>query len=333
MQISELRDELSAGLRSFLWGQWSQLGVMAQSDRHDGWATDPEALILTTLEAGRDEPRLFDELLDWLQGNERLVSVQRLRNLSADAADRALLEGTLAWLAQSRPKVRAGRVASRGDVGVAEPEPLFTAAITPFGEPDPAFLRAGLLRDRVQSRGHSRHPDLSQPIAFAFRLRQMLGTSARAEVVRALLTTEAPRLPAQVIAASAGYTKRNVHEALTALGAARVIDTVTLGNERRYGIDKGRWATLLDIEPDRLPLHRDWPQHFEALRTINRWLRDPGRLDESDYRRASDARVLMDRVAPMLRYAGVPTSEGGIGTEYWNGFRETALNAVSALGL
>lgn len=49
--------------------------------------------------------------------------------------------------------------------------------------------------------------------------------------------------------------------------------------------------------------------------------------------RASDARVLMDRVGSLLRYAGVPTSEAGTGAEYWAGFVETALNAASALVL
>ena len=37
-----------------------------------------------------------DEVLDWLALNERLMSVQRLRNLCRDDADRTLAEAALA---------------------------------------------------------------------------------------------------------------------------------------------------------------------------------------------------------------------------------------------
>src|SRR4051812_27544697 len=146
---------------------------------------DPEALILLTLEAGRDEPRLFDELLDWMLVNERMVSVQRLRNLSADDADRALVDAALGWLAALRPRARLARPAAAERRPGADAEPLFRSGLPSPSQPDPAFLRAGFLRAPVQPRRHSRTPDLASPIAFAFRLRQVLGMSARAEVARA----------------------------------------------------------------------------------------------------------------------------------------------------
>src|SRR5664279_1674004 len=98
MQISELRERFQGRLASFCWDEWAQLGVQAPAARKDPWATDPEALILLTLEVGREEPRLIDELLDWLAVNERLISVQRLRNLSTGEEDRALVEATIGWL-------------------------------------------------------------------------------------------------------------------------------------------------------------------------------------------------------------------------------------------
>jgi hypothetical protein len=65
----------------------------------DRSAQDPEALLLFTFEVARDDPRLFGEVLDWLALNERLVSVQRLRNLCRDDADagggRALMGSAL----------------------------------------------------------------------------------------------------------------------------------------------------------------------------------------------------------------------------------------------
>ena len=57
---------------------------------------------------------------------------------------------------------------------------------------------------------------------FAFRLRQLLGVGARAEAARFLLTVRAPSVTAQVVTESAGYAKRNIHEALAALHWAGV---------------------------------------------------------------------------------------------------------------
>lgn len=80
MQIWELRDEFRARLLTFSWDQWTQMGVSGRSDRSDRWATDPEGLLVFSLVVGRHEPRLFDEILDWMTLNLRLISIQRLHN-------------------------------------------------------------------------------------------------------------------------------------------------------------------------------------------------------------------------------------------------------------
>ena len=88
MQISDLRRTARDRLVDFAWDEWAQMGVSASARRVDRSAQDPEALLLFTFEVAREDPRLFGEVLDWLALNERLVSVQRLRNLCrADAYD------------------------------------------------------------------------------------------------------------------------------------------------------------------------------------------------------------------------------------------------------
>ncbi len=66
------------------------------------WAQDPEALIVFTLEVTRDEPRLFDELLDWMLHNEPRLSVRRLRAMCLDESDRRLTDAAIRWLARHR---------------------------------------------------------------------------------------------------------------------------------------------------------------------------------------------------------------------------------------
>src|ERR1700760_1988169 len=108
MSISQLRDDFQKGLVDFLWDEWGQMGVSAHTSRRDTWATDPEALLLLTFEVGRGEPRLFEEGLDWMLVNERLLSVKRLRNLVDDDEDRRLVEAVLGWLGQNRRRARLG---------------------------------------------------------------------------------------------------------------------------------------------------------------------------------------------------------------------------------
>ena len=88
--VSATRDAFLGELRALVWEQWSQMGVSAPPpERREGRAADPEALLVLALHVGRHDPRLFDEILDWLARNLGVVSTQRLRNLGkGDAAAR-----------------------------------------------------------------------------------------------------------------------------------------------------------------------------------------------------------------------------------------------------
>lgn len=302
MSISTTRQDLQSRLASFLWGQWAQMGILATAERSDRWATDPEALLLLTFEVGREDPRLFDEVLDWLLRNERLVSVQRLRNLVRDEADRALVEAVLGWLGQGRRrprlKARPGQVE-----GSTEAQPFFRNSAISVSDPDAAFLAQGFLKPKSEPSGKSQAPDVLLPINVAFRLRLLLGIGARAETARILLTIGAPRVNAQLLAASTAYTKRNVQEAVASLTSAGVISSFEVGNEQRFSMPRDRWAHFLEL--DELPLHEDWPQLFVAYRQVLRWLADPAHEGLSDYMRSSEARTLAEAISPDLQSVGI----------------------------
>lgn len=276
-------------------------GVLASPKRVSPWAADPEALIVFTLEVARADPRLFDEMLDWTLLNERLLSVRRLRAVCASAADRALVDAAIGWLAWQRPRARLkARSASNG----SSLAPLFHGG-GPVTEADPSFAAAGLLRPPLAPSRKSCAPDLAAPINLGLRLRAILGVGIRAEVIRVMLGMRAPWMTAQTLARTSGYAKRNVHEALGGLVEAQVVRSFTVGGEQRYAIDKDIWAALLQRSPAALPSHRDWPQLFSALRAILRWSKEEARTSDSDYLLASGARQLLDRLRPELSFAGI----------------------------
>ena len=204
MQISALRERLGAALLDFAWSQWSQMGMLATAGRRDDWAQDPEALIVFTLEVGRDDPRLFDELLGWLVVNGDLVSRQRLANLCpATDRTRRVVDAALAWAGEHGARLRP--LSPPGEAGT---EPLFPS-ITRVTDPDDPFLNYGFAKPRADSRMRSSPPDRFLPVSFAFRLRDLLGVSARAEIVRFLVTSRARDATVLTVAEAASYAKRN----------------------------------------------------------------------------------------------------------------------------
>jgi hypothetical protein len=305
MDLTAFSEDLSGRLLDFAWDEWAQMGISTTPHRTSPWAQDPEALIVFTLQVARADPRLFDELLDWMLLNEALFSVRRLRAVCIDDTDRALVAAAIGWLARRRPRARLrthGREISPGAL-----EPLFTNA-GPTGAPDPDFAAAGWLRPAADPSGKSRSPDLSLAINLDFRLRGVLGVGIRAEVVRILLCVKTPWMTAGALARSAAYAKRNVHEALAGLAAARAISMFTVGGEQRYTIDRAAWGALLGISPGEMPIHREWPQLLGALRAILRWSVQPQLREASEYMRASSTRQLLDRLEPELAFAGVSTN-------------------------
>jgi hypothetical protein len=303
MDVSTLSLRLSDQLVAFAWDEWAQMGVLATPHRCSPWAQDPEALIVFTLEVARADARLFDELMDWILVNESLLSVRRLRAMCINETDRALVAATLGWLARQRPRAR---LSSREPTPAATTlQPLFRSG-GPVSKADEDFAAAGWTRPPLTPSHKSSPPDPSAPINLAFRLRQILGVGIRAEVVRILLSTEAPWVNAQTLARSTGYAKRNVHDALAGLSAAGVVAAFTVEGEQRYTADRSAWAALLDCQPDELPTHRDWPQLLGALRRILRWSEQPELATMSDYLRASRARDLIETIRPDLAFAGIP---------------------------
>lgn len=302
--ISTCRDRLNTALLTFAWDQWSQLGVFGAPTMASPWAQDPEALFLLTLEVARSDPRLFDEILDWAVRNEPLLSVRRLRTLCHDDTDRALTAAALEYAGRHRNRQRPLPQAALPTA--AGPTALYRDIALPVtGPPDPAFLRHGLLRPLREPSGKSQAPDFNAAIALPLRLRQLLGVGARAEVISYLLTADAPPSSTQTITQSAAFAKRNVHEALTALSAARVITTFTADHGQRHSIDRARWATLLGVPTNTLPNRRAWPQLLGALRSILRWLWRNDLDGLSNYLLASTTADLIDTVQGDLAHAGV----------------------------
>lgn len=329
MPASQTSSPLTRALLGFCWDSWAQMGLAHVAHTDDRRAADPEALVLFTLQVARADPRLFDELLDWLRHNEGLVGVRRLRGLARTPQDAALVDAALSWVGGFRANPRLRRAAPPRRA----PEPLFGDTIATWGEPDPAFAAHGFVRGSIDASHASRAPDPSLPINLAFRLRRGLGVGARAEVLRYLLTTPASDASVQQVTRAAGFARRNVAEALEGLNAAGFVEVAAVGNERRYHADRGIWARLIGFDAASWPRFVPWIDLLPAARALVTAYESLAADGSSDYMKASRARDVADRHAAALVAAGVSLPAARLtGAAYWDGFVDLAERAVAVLG-
>ncbi|MGH3297748.1 MAG: hypothetical protein ACRDP7_38740 [Trebonia sp.] len=334
MRISETRDEVSEGLLSFAWRQWAQIGVSATVEGADQWAVDPEALILFTIGIARRDPRLFDEMLDWMAFNHQFLSTQRLRNLAGRfPLPPGLVAAVTTWTLQAAPVSLA---ASDQTAPVRDGEPVFNPDVLAFvSRQDPVFARHGFIRPPAVRTGKSHEPNLALAVNLPFRLRHLFGPGGRSEAMRVLLTWPDGPLSAARIAYEAGYAKRNISDVLASLTASGVIKAAWAGNERHFTAYRERWALLLDLAGPGMPAFVSWVHLLPAALQIITWLDEKAGTAESDYLIASQARSLMNRLARDLQAAGIDLQhqQPAHGTAYLPVFTESSSALLARLGV
>jgi hypothetical protein len=334
MRISELRDKVGQGLLDFAWRQWAQIGVSATVKGADRWAVDPETLILFTIGIARRDPRLFDEMLDWMAFNRELLSTQRLRNL---AARFPLPSGLVAAVAAWTRQTAAANVLVSDQAGPGQgSEPVFSSDVLAFvPEPDPTFAQHGFIRPPAARTGKSHEPNPALPVNLSFRLRHLFGPGGRSESMRVLLTWPGGPLDTARIADEAGFAKRNISDVLTSLTASGVIKATWAGNERHFTAYRDRWALLLDLAgPADIPSFVSWVHLLPAALEMIVWLDEKAGTAESEYLIASQARSLMNRLARDLDAADIDIQhrQPADGTAYLPVFVETSNALLARLG-
>jgi DNA-binding transcriptional ArsR family regulator len=298
--------DIGERLLSFLWEEWAHIGLSAAVTKTELRVVDPEALIVTTLAMQSEDPRLFDELLDWLALNGRLISTQRLANLTrGDVRSRALVDASLAWAGAHNPSLHGWKTRAVTRLPMDE---VLQAKIF-VKRPDPILFASGIDWPEVRPSGKSFAPDHEGNwAAFGFRLRHFFGLGTRAEVVRFLFTSYSNEGPvtANRVAEATAFSKRNTHEALVGLEEAGAVSSDRQGNEFRYSLDLAGWADLFDLSVGTdAPEFLDWVAVRYSIVPLISWLRDNAAGESSEYMIASRAQDLLDEIGPFLGRLGI----------------------------
>lgn len=310
MLVKEYKKQLHEALLNLLWRQWAALGVAAhvQGENADSLVLDPEALLVFTASFCRCDQRLYDLALNWLQVNESVVNLPRLKAMAKNAAwrDADSLAYMAAVVADSGAK-RWAPLAKPSAAGARAYEPLFqdlaAGDVSYIPQPDALAEAYGFRRNRFE-RQKKLAPKRPQTTAtLLLTLRACVGVSARAEVLLLLLGSAC--CSAAELARRSGYARSSLHVLLQELVAGNVLEEQVAGSGKLYVLRRGgEWRRLLGAEAVVFPrwncLYDAWGQLWETVRNP--------RLETLSERtfRGEIARVMKQGVRQNLLQCGLP---------------------------
>lgn len=239
MSLKAFRERYQATLLHFLWQQWTALGVAGREKAALHHVIDPEALLLFTCSVSRYDPRLFDEVVDWLIRNGRFMSVQRLNNIARTErfAGAAVMSAIADWLSQHDPHTKWKLLGRK-----SEAERQETLFFLPDGRPlprhketDAVFAAHGFLRNPLAPRGHSQSFSASSVPCLVLKLRALFGITARCEVLAYLAQRTSGHV--REIARETYYSQKAIHDAMCDMACSGIIHSVKLTRERSFRID------------------------------------------------------------------------------------------------
>lgn len=305
--LTKFRSTVLDHLLGLLWRQWSSLGVAGYSHAEETRVVDPEALLLLSLTVARHDPRLFDEVLAWLDINGAFLNVQRLQNLlkQYDFQAKAQLGSVAEWLGRkSNYAMKWKKLAATFKLEPAQPL-FFMKNGKPFPEPEDTeqtFLNHGLLRSPIETR------NLAQPFppegmsSLLLRLRALLGVNIRCEILCLLGSVD--EIHPSVIAKRIGHAQRTTQNALAEMARSGVVQVRTHGREKIYALKPGVLDKLVRPDSEATPWVNSAPL-FRALEILWLGVADPKRQEMDDLLLSSELRRISKSIKPLLGDAGL----------------------------
>jgi hypothetical protein len=312
--LVDYRSALLDRLLTMLWRQWTALGVLGASSSEDERIVDPEALLIFSLEVARYEPRLFDEVLAWLEVNGEWLDNARLRRLisAQDGHVIRLVGAVLRYLTDHGQGRKWGNLATFCERN-APPmggvlEPLF---MTPAGlfHPraegdaiDRSFSVFGFNRPRLKIQKKAKDVPVNAASNLRILMRSLFGVGARSEALLYLMTHSAGGT--KEIADATGHFWLSVHQALSALGKSGLVLKKQSGRKVEHWLARPKWWQFLAGTDHRYasePIWLNWGVIFPSIAVIWRTFDELSRSEPSEYMRGSRLMDVQTNVETLAR--------------------------------
>ena len=309
--LKKSKDKFQEQIFEFLWRQWSTLGIAGVTTSKDNRIIDPEALLLFSLNLCRYEPRLFNEIIDWLFQNGHFINVQRLQQIQLkydfncgpqlSAIAELLSKKTscrLKWSGLAKKYYQEHKDSLFFDKdGTPLPCP-------PDKDANPEFLSHGLKRGQINLRGYSQTFDLHSPACLLLRLRAFLGINARAEIL-CLLASLKEIYPSEA-ARTTAYYQKTIQTTLVEMAQSGVILTRTSKKEKFYRLKPDTLDALLK-PGGKSPRWVNWPALLKTIEIIWQKLCELSGHDIEPLLLSSELKKLMSSIR--LYYSDIAINE------------------------
>jgi hypothetical protein len=279
------------------WIQWRSLGSLITTARPARSMVDPEALVLASLALRDHERRLWDVLASWAGTASRLLSVQRIKNLSGEY-----------------PRRIADRLAEFARIALVEGGDHRWRKLA-ANAPEPRSRRQDLRLPGAKG---------WDPAALVIRVRLGIGVGLNADVLAFLLAQQGAWTAARVIAEATGYSIYSIRRTADKMAEARFIDS-TMEKPVEYRADPDAWRPVLGLQKEVLPW-RYWQQAYSFVAELLR-LAEEGELEApTRYLLSSRLRDFAETHRDALRLSRIPSPDPRqfAGEEYLAAFEQIA---------
>ncbi|MBU4175433.1 MAG: winged helix-turn-helix domain-containing protein [Actinobacteria bacterium] len=336
--LKEFQETVREKALDIIWSQWAAVGVATDFASCTGYVVDPEALMCATATFGRYNPRIFDEAIDWMAENQKLVNVIRAKNVANNFREetRAVLGAVFDYLST---EMGLRKYTSRNGFWrehvPAEEKELFKVVGTgnrevPGGASE-EFLRWMLVRGKVRTRGYSTGPDIYKPENLAFRLRWFFGVNARAEVIRFLMLNKDGN--SSEVAKAVDQNQAQVHTVLNELVNSGLAKKYGKGREKLYSVERTTYQAFFGLSKPQKYLW--WAGIFSALEKVLYDEEDNPEWYRSEYLMSSRFRDLTEAVSTIFRDGGLKTDVPDMnryrGEEYRPAFMDYVIETLGEL--
>lgn len=211
--MANLMDEFDKHVSGIAWSLWRELGVAGIDRFHEDCLVQPEELIILTALVSKYDPRLFDEALDWTSRYHHWISISRLRVFLKEL-DASSIESFI----------------------------QFASALNAVSKAN--WLNLDAMSPVPKLSGKSVLPPLESPALLVFRLRNLFGLGAKADILTSYLTRNRMQFSAADLV-DVGYSKRSLMIALDHLAASEILTVSNVRNAKKYALKKSRELQVL----------------------------------------------------------------------------------------
>ncbi len=295
MQLQEFRDKYLEHLLQFLWRQWTAIGVAGYGEGDENRVIDPEALLLFSVSIARYDQRLFDEIIDWLNKNERFINVQRLRTILKKEGfqSSAVMSAVAGLINSTKSGIKWKGLAEMQHPTTQQKNLFYLKSGQPLpvvGEKDSLFLEYGFLRNPIQSRGMSNVFSPKNIPNLLLQLRALVGINSRSEVLLYLMINKKGTI--RDIADQIYYAWRSIQDVLYEMGHSSIVSFPKAKKGRIYYLDADPLLNIL-LHSNEHPIQWIcWPALFRVLEIIWDKLNDIQFLQSSTLEQSAEIKQL-----------------------------------------